>query len=215
MMDVLLGQLAVETFRVDLTSWVLTSYILIGFGILIILAGMILRRGKTVIITYVQASRFYSRLAIFNGVMAGIFVIPVLDPAFEFPILITRWPGIYMVIAYFSFLIISVLGNAAWSSLLSNSAEEGAAQGLRKGSLMLQLVFTQIGSYGLAAFMFFGGYVGASVDYSGFGPTIVGSQMEFAVVPSAVSIFLIVTGEWVGAANLVINATHPSKTSNA
>jgi hypothetical protein len=156
--------------------------------------------------TYVQASRFYSRLAIFNGVMAGIFVIPVLDPAFEFPILITRWPGIYMVIAYFSFLIVSVLGNAAWSNLARNFLEDGAARGLRKGWFIIHLVFTQVGAYGLAAFMFFGGYLGASLDYSGFGPTIVGSQMEFSVIPSAVAIFLIVIGEWVGAGNLIFAA---------
>jgi hypothetical protein len=176
-------------------------------GIFLVPMGVIIRQGKTVIVTYDLASKFYARLALFNGVVAGFLVLPALDPAFEFPILITRWPGIYMVIAYISFIMVSVLGNAAWSNLARNSAEETTAQGLRRGSFLLQLVLTQIGSYGLAAFMFFGGYFGAYLDYSGFGPTIVGSQMEFAVLPSAVSIFLIVVGEWVGAGNLVIPAT--------
>jgi hypothetical protein len=194
----LLEQLALETFRADRSVWLLTSYALIGLGVLAVFLGLGTRGGNAARTSVDQAVGYFSRLALLNTVVAAIFVFPLLIPSLEFPILITRWPGIYMVIAYTSFVMIGVLGNVAWSSLLAN----------RKGSLVrwqlwTQLALTGVGIYTFSIFTFLGGYVGATLDYGGAGPGLVGIDMEFAVVPAGLSIFGIVVGELLGVVNFL------------
>ena len=63
---------------------------------------------------------------------------------------------------------------------------------------------TEVGVYALAIFMFLGGYIGASLAYSGAGGFIVGAQMEVAVIPSALGIFLVMLGTLIGVANVLL-----------
>jgi hypothetical protein len=193
---VLLGVLHGETFRPDLAPYYQVTYATTGAGLVLVLAGAIVNEFKPSVVEASRLSRYFVYLALANTVMAGVFVLPVLDPVFDFPILITRWPGVYMVVAFFTFVVVGVLGNVAWSGLVERLKDNASFPGFSKIWLATELSFIQVGSYGLAVFMFLGGYVGASLDYSGAGAGIVGIAMEFAVIPSAVSIFLIIAGEF-------------------
>ncbi|MDA4127090.1 MAG: hypothetical protein OK452_07805 [Thaumarchaeota archaeon] len=194
---VLLGVLHAETFRPDLAPYYEATLLFVGGGLALALAGAVVKDFKHSMVEAPRAARYFVYAALANMVMAGVFALPVLDPAFEFPILITRWPGVYMVTAFFSFLIVGVLGNAGWAGIIDRFRGDATYSGISKIWLATELTFIQVGSYGLAIFMFLGGYVGASLDYSGGGPGIVGISMEFAVIPSAVSICLIIAGEFI------------------
>jgi hypothetical protein len=192
----LLGVLHTETFRPDLAPYFQATYFVVAGGLALALTGALLKEFKSSVVEASRASRYFIYAALANTIMAGIFALPVLDPTFEFPILITRWPGVYMVTAFFSFVIIGVLGNAGWAGVIDRLKNNANFPGPSRTVLAIELLFIQVGSYGLAIFMFLGGYVGASLDYSGAGPGIVGIAMEFSVIPSALGIFLIIAGEF-------------------
>ncbi len=202
-MNLLLIQLANQTFRADRNVWVVLSYATIVVGAVSAGVGMMRGGGIPARVTVQQASRYFSRLALVNVLAAAAFASPLLVPSFEFPILITRWPGIYMVVAYTFFVLVGVLGNAGWSSLLTSLAASDGISSLRKWGLYAQLSLTGIAAYTLAASMFLGGYVGASLDYGGAQSTLVGISMEFTVVPAALSIFAVIVGECLGVVNVM------------
>jgi len=87
--------------------------------------------------------------------------------------------------------------------LLANAGEIFGATGVGRIGFATQILLTEAGAYGLAVSMFLGGYVGSWLVYTGAGPVAVGAQMEFSVIPSAVSIFAVMAGTVVGAANLL------------
>jgi len=203
-MLLLLERLARETFRSDLPPWVDLSYAIAGVDVIVLAASSVAGSGKPATTSMKEASKYFVYLAMVNAAAAAAFALPVLDPAYEFPILITRWPGIYMVLAYAFFVIVGVLGSVGWASALGILEDSVTVGPLRRTPLILQLTLTEAGVYGLAVFMFLGGYVGASLDYGGGGAGIVGISMEFAVIPSALSIFSIILGTLLGLGNVVL-----------
>jgi len=201
----LLIQLRSETFRADLPPWMTGALALVGLGIILFLAGLALPRKEMGTLDVVRASNYFAYSTVFNTFAAACFSIPVLIPTFEFPILITRWPGIYMVIGYAFFVLIGVLGSLGWSVLYRWLPELFARHAVLRPLFLFQFSTLEVGVYLLSVFMFLGGYVGSALVHQGVGDTIVGIQMEFAVIPSALGIFLVIVSTLVGLANIFLS----------
>lgn len=204
-MQILLRQLYLETFRADLGPWITGAIAVIAIGIVISASALLLPRERFNIIRAHDAARYFALASMINAFSAAAFALPVLIPSFEFPILITTWPGIYMVIAYAFFIIVGVLGNIAWMSLLANIEKFFSKNLLYKEPLIFHLILTQLAIYSMSSFMFLGGYVGSMLDHQGIGSTVVGTAMEFAVIPSALSIFAIIIAQVIGLANILVS----------
>src|SRR5437870_1095589 len=201
----LLIQLRSETFRADLPPWMTGALALVGLGIVLFLAGLALPRRETGTLDVVRASNYFAYSTVFNTFAAACFSIPVLIPTFEFPILITRWPGIYMVIGYAFFVMIGVLGSLGWSVLYRWMPELLARDTLLKPLFLFQFSAQEVGVYLLSVFMFLGGYVGSTLVHQGLGDTVVGTAMEFAVIPSALGIFLLIASTFAGVVTIFLS----------
>jgi hypothetical protein len=209
-MDFLLGQLRSDFFRAYLPPWVYVSYGTIALGFALVILGLSLKPKGPEVLQSAKAGSYMAKLAVLNTIGAACLVAPVIVPSLRLPILLTQWPGIYMVLAFFSFLVVGVLGMAGWSSLFIHLPETFGKMGVGGVGFVAQALMTEVGVYALAISMFLGGYVGSSLSYSGAGPVAVGAQMEFSVIPSAVSIYLVVAGTIVGVVNVLMSGRSAS-----
>jgi len=201
----LLVQLRSQTFRADLPPWLDLSLTIVGVGVAVLLAGVALPNRRMGILDVKQASRYLGRTAILNTGAAAAFSLPVLVPTFEFPILITRWPGIYMVIGYTFFIIVGVLGTFAWAAFYRWIPDFFSGHNVYRILFFFQISTMEVGIYLMSVFMFLGGYVGSALVDQGIGDAIVGTAMEFAVIPSALGIFLLVISGLAGVANVLLS----------
>ncbi len=202
-MNLMLGQLRSDFFRAYLPPWTYASYATLGLGAALVVIGLAMKPVEWQALTPAKASGFMVKLTLLNAAAAVLIVAPVLMPSFRLPILITQWPGIYMVLAYFSFLAVGVLGMAAWSVLYAHMPDLLGRNGVGRLGFGVQVLMTEVGVYALAIFMFAGGYVGSWLAYTGAGPVVVGVQMEFSVIPSGFAIFLVAAGTVIGIVNLM------------
>jgi len=200
----LVGLLQSETYRAAIVIYQYSAFVvsIIGAGALVI--GVVGRDTPLSTIDTEGVARFYFRLALINTVSAALFAAPLLDPRFEFPILITRWPGIYMVVAYTFFVLVGVFGTLCWGVLFHLLPSMFDRTSVRRFWLLAQVAVTEVGVYALAIFMFIGGYIGASLNYSGAGDAVTGAAMEVAVIPAALGIFLVALGTMIGVANVLL-----------
>jgi len=201
----LLTQLRSQTFRADLPPWLSLSLGIIGLGFVLLVTGVAMPNRRMGTLDVKRASRYLGRTAILNTIAAALFSIPVLVPAFEFPILITRWPGIYMVIAYTFFIIVGVLGTFAWSAFYQWIPDLFSGEDVYRTLFFFQISAMEVGIYLMSGFMFLGGYVGSSLVDRGIGDVVVGAAMEFAVIPSALGIFLLIASALAGVANVLLS----------
>lgn len=206
-MYILLVQLHSETFREDLPPWMTAALVIAVSGVALSLASIALPSWKSGVIATEAAATCFGYVSIANTFVAAAFAMPVLVPSLEFPILITRWPGVYMVIAYFSFVMVAVLGTLAWMGFYRMMPGVFSKRTVYRPLFLGQIVLTQVGIYVTSISMFLGGYVGSALDYAGAGPVVVGAAMEFAVIPSALFIVLTVVGELSGVVNVLLAKT--------
>jgi len=204
LMYLLLSTLRGETFRGDIPMWIGFSQVLAVAGAALLLAGSAMRGGPMRLIPTEAGARIFLYSALVNAVAAAAFAAPVLYPGFEFPILITRWPGIYMVIAYTFFVLVGVFGMLAWGVALHLMPSVMDKAEIRRPLLLLQLGMMEAGVYVFAVSAFLGGYIGAVLDYRGTGDIIVGASMEVAVIPAAIGIFVLVCSTVLGVANVAL-----------
>jgi hypothetical protein len=215
-MPFLLDQLSTVTFRGDIPPWRMAAVPLFIAGLVLIILGLATRGSSR--LQQTDISKLFGYAALLNVIVAIIFISPVLLPTLEFPILITRWPGIYMVAAYTSFLVVGVLGSLGWSLMYSNVSRILGAEMYDRGLALLQFVLYQFGIYGLSVFMFWGGYTGSKLSYEGGGDALVGIVMESNVIPSALFIYTIMFASAIGVITLLsgkqrkeVKATLPSR----
>ncbi len=208
-MYLLLIQLRTETFRADLPPWIDLSIGVLGLGLATFLAGLVMAERELGSISVRTASRYLGYATLVNAVAAAGFSLPVLVPTFEFPILITRWPGIYMVIGFTFFVMIGVIGTFAWSAFYRTLPELFSRETVYKAAFAFQFSAMEVGIYSMSIFMFLGGYVGSALANQGAGDAVVGASMEFAVIPSALGIFLLIVGALVGVGNAVFSKKIP------
>ncbi len=151
-----------------------------------------------------RAVKYFFFLALLNAFVAVVLTVPILLPRLEFPILLTEWPGIYIVIAFTSFIVAGVLGMIAWSSGYYLIWRVFGISRTGRDLIAAQIILTQAGIYALTIFMYWGGYVGAHASHEGIAIIFVGQIMEFAVIPSALGIVLILLGTMTGLLNVLL-----------
>lgn len=200
----LVGALHSETYRAAIVIYQYSALVVSVIGAGAAVVGVVARDVPLRTIDTEGVARFYFRLALVNTIAAALFAAPLLDPKFKFPILITQWPGVYMVVAYTFFVIVGVVGMLCWGVFFHLMPSMFDRSSVRRFWLLAQVAVTEVGVYVLAIFMFLGGYIGASLNYSGAGDFIVGAQMEVAVIPSALGIFLVMLGTLIGVANVLL-----------
>jgi len=195
----------------------IVSYGVVVTGLVLLLASFIIRWPRYVAISSDAASRFFGRIALVNGLAAAVFVSPMLVPPLQLPILLTEWPGIYIVVAYSFFVIFGVLGMLAWSVMYRFApAFFPRRELLDRRSVVLQLVLSEVAIYAVSTVLFLAGYTGArEVHDVTFGNPLmnplVGSSMEFSDIPAAVSIFLIVVSVFLGAITIMTGKVVPAE----
>src|SRR2546428_9692470 len=93
------------------------------------------------------ASRYFLYACLLNLVVAVIVTSLVIIPPLAIPIKLAAWPGTWMMVAYFTFLIVGVLGNLAWSLIYSSSQRLLKINTLNRNLLFLHLFLFQVGVY--------------------------------------------------------------------
>jgi hypothetical protein len=182
----------------------IASYGVIAAGIALVLASFVTERPRYFEINTEVASKYFGRIALVNALAAAVFATPMLMPSLELPILLTEWPGIYIVIAYAFFVIFGVVGMLAWSMMYRFTPAFFSRQSLDRRSVLLQLILSQVGIYTLSSVLFAAGYIGASLVHDGkVGSVFVGASMEFSDIPAAVSIFVIIVSVFLGAVSIL------------
>jgi len=147
--------------------------------------------------------KFYIYFGVSNAAIATLFIIPILLPRYRFPILITEWPGIYMIIAYFAFLLIAVFGSLGWATLYYIELSLFNNKSTNKNLVLANMILTNVGIYILTIFMYWGGYIGADASHQGIAIFVTGQIMEFAVIPAGLGMSLIIIGTIIGIMNIV------------
>lgn len=203
-----------------LPSAQLVAYGVIIVGLVLVSASFVIRWPRYVAISNDAASRYFGRISLFNGLAAAVFVAPMLVPPLQLPILLTEWPGIYIVIAYAFFVIFGVMGMLAWSVMYRFAPVFFSRRELLdRRSILLQLVLSEVAIYSVSTVLFAAGYIGAREvhDVTLGNPVmdpLVGSSMEFSDIPAAVSIFLIVVSVFLGAITIMMGKAKPSETND-
>jgi len=182
----------------------ISSYGIIAAGIALLLASFVTEWPKYVGIRSEAASKYFGRIALVNALAAPVFSAPMIVPSLELPILLTEWPGIYIVIAYGFFVMIGVIGMLAWSMMYRFTPAFFSREFLDRRSVLLQIVLSEVGIYTVSTALFAAGFIGASLVHDGkVGSVFVGASMEFSDIPAAVSIFIIIVSVFLGAINIL------------
>src|SRR6267143_552730 len=182
----------------------IASYGVIAAGIVLLVASFLTKWPRHVEISNEVASRYFGRFALVNALAAAVFAAPMLVPSLELPILLTEWPGIYIVIAYSFFVMFGVIGMLAWSMMYRFAPAFFSREFLDRRSVLLQLILSEVGIYTVSTVLFAAGYVGASLVHDGkVGSVFVGASMEFSDIPAAVSIFIVIVSVFLGAISIL------------
>ena len=180
------------------------SYGIVGAGIVLMLASFATEWPRYVGVSNEAASSYFGRICLVNGLAAAVFAAPMFVPSLELPILVTEWPGIYIVVAYAFFVIFGVLGMLAWGVMYRFSPTFFSREFFDRRSILVQLVLSEVAIYAVSAVLFSAGYIGASLVHDGqVGSVFVGASMEFSDIPAAVSIFVIIVSVFLGAINIL------------
>lgn len=194
----------------------IVSYGVIAAGLVLLIASFVIQWPRYVGISNDEASRYFGRIALVNALAAALFATPMLVPSLNLPILLTEWPGIYIVVAYTFFVIFAVLGMLAWSMMYHFTPAYFSRELLDRRSIFLQLILSEVAIYAMSTVLFLAGYIGArEVHDVTFGNPVmdplVGASMEFSDVPAAVSIFLMVVSVFLGAITILTGKARSSE----
>jgi hypothetical protein len=149
--------------------------------------------------------RYFLYTTIFNVFAAVAFTTPVIIPELAFPLKLTVWPGTWMFIAYFVFLIVGVLGTLGWAVLLDLVRRVTGAESCDKFLAITSIVLIEVAVYVQTTFMFTAGYVGGTYEFAGgFGQAVITYIIGPLVIPIGVSIFIYIVGTLLGLMNVVL-----------
>lgn len=148
--------------------------------------------------------RYFVYMTIFNVFAAVAFTTPVIIPQLAFPLKLTVWPGTWMFIAYFVFLIVGVLGTLGWAVFLDLVRRVTGVESCDKFLAITSLILIEVPVYTQTSLMFTAGYIGGTYAFA----TQVGSALITyiigpLVIPIGVSIFIYLVGTLLGLMNVV------------
>lgn len=138
------------------------------------------------------ANRFLG-LAWINVVFAVIFTAVVLDPFLCVSVnpgmfgcrdnMVTSWPGTWLFISYFIFLICGVLGTFGWAGTYYLGAELRGKSQVSNLFSRAHILLWEVGVFGAAAIMAAVGYVGGGVIASGGGAAVAAEAISLNIFP--------------------------------
>ena len=132
--------------------------------------------------------------------------VPVLIPELGLPLKLQIWPGTWMFVAYFSFLIAGVVGSLAWSLIYYMIPRLFGRQKLSSPLSLFHLVALEVGVLGATALMgIFPGYIGGTLIHDGIGQFVVTRVIEWAVIPIGTLIFVALIATLTGILNVVVS----------
>ena len=132
--------------------------------------------------------------------------VPVLIPELGLPLKLQIWPGTWMFVAYFSFLIAGVVGYLAWSLIYYMIPRLFGRQKLNGPLSLFHLVALEVGVLGATALMgIFPGYIGGTLIHDGIGQFVVTRVIEWSVIPIGTLIFVALIATLTGILNVVVS----------
>ena len=142
-------------------------------------------------------------MGLVNMVVAAAATVPVLVPQLGLPLKLQIWPGTWMFIAYFSFLIAGVLGMMTWSLVYYMSSRLFKTKTLSRLLTLSHLGLFEIGVLGSCGLMgIFPGYVGGTLIHDGIGQFVVTRVIEWSVIPIGFLIFIALLATLTGVLNV-------------
>ena len=160
--------------------------------------------------------RYFIYATLINAFAAVAFTAPVIIPQLAFPLKLEVWPGTWMFISYFVFLIVGVLGSLGWAVLLDMVRRVTRAESCDRFLATSSLVLTELAVYVEVSFMFTAGYIGGSYAFgNAVGSSVITYIIGPLVIPIGVSIFIYLVGMLLGLMNVVLifgDARGPSTT---
>jgi len=152
------------------------------------------------------ASQYFFYVALLNLVVGALITTLVLIPPLAIPIKVTVWPGTWMLVAYFGFMIAGVLGSFTWTGIYYLLPRLVNIRKVNRRITLVQLFLYQIGVYGAVAIMgLVPGYEGGTLAIQGFGTFLITRVIEWAVVPVGIFVGLAVLATITGVANIVLS----------
>jgi hypothetical protein len=149
------------------------------------------------------AAQFFN-FGLINMVIAVAATVPVLIPELGLPLKLQVWPGTWMFVAYFSFLIAGVIGMMAWSYIYLMSRQLLGTQSVSRIVTYSHLALFETGVLGATGLMgLFPGYIGGTLIHDGIGQFVVTRQIEWAVIPIGFLIFVAAFATLTGVLNVV------------
>ena len=156
------------------------------------------------------ASRYFFYVAIFNVLIAAGATTPILLPQLGLPLVLQIWPGTWMLIAYFSFLIAGVAGVFVWSAMYYMLPRLFGRMSVSRPLSLIHLILFEVGVVGSTGLMgLFPGYTGGTLMHNGFGQFIVTRIIEWTVIPIGIFIGIAIIATLTGIANVILNLTSP------
>lgn len=138
------------------------------------------------------AKRFLA-LGTFNVVLSVIFTAVVLDPYLCVSVspgqfgchdnMVTSWPGTWLFIGYFTWLIVGVLGSFGWAGLFYLGDLLRGKTEINAFFSRLHILLFEVGVLGASACMAAVGYVGGGVIATGGGAAVAAEAISLDIFP--------------------------------
>jgi hypothetical protein len=149
--------------------------------------------------------RYFIYTTIVNAFAAVAFTTPVIIPELAFPLKLTIWPGTWMFIAYFVFLIVGVLGTLGWAVLLDLVKRTTGVESCDKLLALTSIVLIELAVYVETTLMFTVGYIGGTYAFATkIGSAVITYIIGPLVIPIGVSVFIYLVGTLLGLMNVVL-----------
>jgi len=138
------------------------------------------------------AKRFLT-LGVFNVILSVIFSAIILDPYLCVSVspgqfgchdnMVTSWPGTWLFIGYFTWLIVGVLGSFGWAALFYLGDTLRGKTEISAFFSKLHVIMFEVGVLGATACMAAVGYVGGGVVATGGGAAVAAEAISLDIFP--------------------------------
>ena len=135
----------------------------------------------------------FLRLTVFNVILTVIFTAVVLDPFLCVSVspgqfgchdnMVTSWPGTWLFIGYFTWLIVGVVGAFGWAGLFYLGYKLPGKTEIPTFFSRVQVILFEVGVLGATATMAAIGYVGGGVIATGGGPAVAAQAIALNIFP--------------------------------
>src|ERR1035437_3581787 len=138
-------------------------------------------------------SKRFLGLATFNVILSVIFTSVILDPFLCVSVspgqfgchdnMVTTWPGTWLLIGYFTWLIVGVVGAFGWAGLYYLGDMLRGKTEVNTMFSRVHMLFFEVGVLGATACMAAVGYVGGGVMATGGGAAVAAEAIALDIFP--------------------------------